>query len=94
MCFCDTLCSTVIFISAIQKNVLVRRKKTNKTVLVLTSLIRLQLSLQVLRGHIKVLLLALSRPWFTSSTAAVTAATQAATEVTASGQATQYKQSL
>lgn len=60
----------------------------------LTSLVRLQLSLQVLGGHVKFLVLALSGPWFTFSTAAVTAATQAATEVAASGQAAEYKQSL
>lgn len=60
----------------------------------LTSLIRLQLSLQVFRGHIKILVLTVSRPRFTSSTAAVTATTQAATEVAASRQAANYKQSL
>lgn len=60
----------------------------------LTSLIRLQLGLQVLRGHVKILFLALWRPRFTLSAAAVTTATQATAEVAASGQAAEYKQRL
>lgn len=60
----------------------------------LTSLVGLQLSLQVLGGHVELLLLALPRSWFTFATAAVTAATQAAAEVAAGGQTAEYEQSL
>lgn len=61
---------------------------------VLTSLVRLQLSLQVFGGHVKVLILSVSGPRFTSPAAAVTAAAQAAAEVAAGGQAADDKQSL
>lgn len=62
--------------------------------LVLTPFVRLQLGLQVFGGHIEILVGIVSRPRFTSPTAAVTAAAQTATEVAAGRQATSYKQSL
>lgn len=61
---------------------------------VLTSLVRLQLSLQVFGGHVKVLILSVSGPRFTPPAAAVTAAAQAAAEVAAGGQAADDEQSL
>lgn len=60
----------------------------------LTSLVRLQLSLQVFGGHVKVLILSVSGSRFTPTAAAVTAAAQAAAEVAAGGQAADDKQGL
>lgn len=61
---------------------------------VLTPFVRLQLSLQVFRGHIEILVGVVPRPRFTPSAAAVTAATQTATEVAAGRQAAGHEQSL
>lgn len=61
---------------------------------VVTLLISGHLCLQVLRGHVELGLLVHRGLRFTFPTAAVTAATQAATEVAAGGQTADYKQSL
>lgn len=60
----------------------------------ITSLVRLQLSLQVFGGHVKVLILGVPGSRFTFSAAAVTAAAEATAEVAAGGQAADDKQSL